>query len=266
MKLFWSLLLVAGALFAYDDSDWDGVEDSMDNCPYTPMEAFVDAQGCDNQLHSSASLGYTYSSGDFGTTTTYLTHAMLLGATLQFHTTTLTLNTSYLYSGALIPQTADLNDTQAGLGDLYVTVGENFFLNSDTTLTLQLNGKLPTANATLGSGIADIGGTLLLAVAHDAFSGYVLGSYTHVGDSSSVNYNDIFASGIGVGYNYGAWYVGANYYLATPYFDTEPSIQRATFGLYYYASQGTNVALSYAMGLTDATAKESYTLSIGHAF
>jgi len=40
------LLLASASLFGYTDSDMDGVEDSLDECPQTPFTDLVDIHGC----------------------------------------------------------------------------------------------------------------------------------------------------------------------------------------------------------------------------
>ena len=43
-----SFLLFSSTLFAYQDYDIDGVEDSLDLCPNTPFDVLVNKNGCPN--------------------------------------------------------------------------------------------------------------------------------------------------------------------------------------------------------------------------
>lgn len=46
LKIFLLFLLFQSLTYAYIDSDFDGVSDSIDACPNTPFSDLVDAKGC----------------------------------------------------------------------------------------------------------------------------------------------------------------------------------------------------------------------------
>ena len=48
-----SLVLVSSVVMAYQDSDIDGIGDSVDQCPNTPLNAFVDSLGCEKSISGS---------------------------------------------------------------------------------------------------------------------------------------------------------------------------------------------------------------------
>ena len=66
--LFFVLLI---SLFAYVDSDFDGVEDEADKCPNTPFDILVDLDGCplkmakDGYFDAIVGIGYADTQSGF---------------------------------------------------------------------------------------------------------------------------------------------------------------------------------------------------------
>jgi len=71
MRIVLLFSLLAVSLFAYTDSDLDGVTDELDRCPNTPMLALVDKNGCTvetlkakSEHHADVSMGIGYDKVD----------------------------------------------------------------------------------------------------------------------------------------------------------------------------------------------------------
>ena len=68
-KLLLPILLTA-SLFAYNDSDLDGVADEIDRCPNTPLTDLADANGCSKESlvsnnHFDIIIGEEYSQSKY---------------------------------------------------------------------------------------------------------------------------------------------------------------------------------------------------------
>ncbi len=50
-RLVGMVLMVTSLLWGYIDSDLDGVDDTIDRCPYTPFDEIVEADGCSPHDH-----------------------------------------------------------------------------------------------------------------------------------------------------------------------------------------------------------------------
>jgi len=263
LKIF---LLLPLTLFGYSDADFDGVDDALDQCNNSRFDAIVNAKGCEEKIRFNLSAGYTYNSGTYGTTQTYITHAGLYSLSAYYKKFSLTLSNSYLYSGALIPQTADLNDTQAGFGDVYASAGYNFTLSSTFTLSTQGQIKLPTANSSLGSGELDYGASVILGWASGNWSWYGLSSFTFLTDSATTNYNNIFALASGIGYSIRDYYISTGYNYASAYQEGNDASQNLSFMLSYYFSDTMTSTLSYSYGLSNVVPDNSLSIMLGIAF
>jgi len=146
------LLILQGFVFAFKDSDLDGVEDSVDRCPNTPILELVDSSGCplrkgkfyfkigggflkdgsQKTLYSTASIAYSYK-------------ALYLSVTGRF----------YLYDSVRDPD----------LGDTSIFAGYSKFLNDKVHIFPGVRVSLPTGGKSYSSNGVD----LIPSVAADLF-------------------------------------------------------------------------------------------------
>lgn len=140
-----------------------------------------------------------YKTGDFGTTTK---------SELYYLSPTFGYVTPHYDASITVPYLNSVNTTggtttsESGVGDVVVRGGRVFIHEGDSGFSLDgaLAVKLPTANKNkgLGTGELDYGAFLSAHQRFDTIKVSVFTGYIKVGDSPSVNYNDIYVYGVGL--------------------------------------------------------------------
>jgi hypothetical protein len=140
-----------------------------------------------------------YKTGDFGTPTKSNLYYLLpaLGYVAPRYEVSITI--PYLF---LDVKTAGVSNTESGVGDIILRGGAVLVPEAATGFSLDgsLAVKLPTADEAkgLGTGETDYGGFLALRQRLEKFKISLLGGYIKTGDTSSINYNDVYLYGVGL--------------------------------------------------------------------
>jgi hypothetical protein len=257
------ILALAANVFAYTDTDMDGVDDAQDRCPNTPMDELVNTQGC---TLTSLKHQYDIIVGGGYSQLNYANNAKddTFTATLQADYYNQNFSAQILSSHYTSNNDSGMNDTliagyyQIPLSDLLsVNLGGGILLPTYET------GYDNEATDYMGS----IGLTFLVKPQVALVAGY---SYTFVND------NDV--DGILNYQNTPAYYLGANYlidsklsvggvyqYSESIYRDVEAIKKVSGFGMYRFDSHWfTNATYSY--GLSDSASDHSIDLRIGYSF
>lgn len=261
MKLFSSLILLSSLSCAYQDSDIDGVEDSLDKCPNSSFDEIVDENGCSSNQHYLGGL------------------TLLIGSDVSIdrhsqRTTNFNFYANYRYnkwdmtlSNANNTASTSSNTLSSDYGDLYLSTGY-YLENTALTAKLDLGTKLATAEENTGTGENDLFASLYLnRTITQKQNLYLYYRYTISGDSLHVDYKDFSTYSIGSGYalTYN-WYSALSYdYSGSPYSHTEPFKAVSWFNSYAFSKQ-LFATINYAHGLNDNSPTHTVSFKLGVHF
>jgi predicted porin len=278
MKKFLPLLLsslLTTGLFAYTDSDMDGVADAVDQCPNTPLIDLVDIHGCTKSTletktvgksHADIIIGANYSGSNFASLNRSDTYAASLQADYYYGDFSLQASTS-LY------QTSSKDYDANGLNDSYIGGAYNFHPNSSITLRLAAGAILPTYDTALNNNNTDYTGSLSLSYTLkkiNLFAGY---GYTMINDDDVVDANNDYryqntnSYSVGAGYYFtNKFYLSGNYNLSNSIYQGIEDIKTASLYGYYAIDKTKFLTLAYAYGLSDSASNNALSVKIGYYF
>ncbi|QOP44798.1 DUF3187 domain-containing protein [Sulfurimonas paralvinellae] len=271
------------ALLAYSDMDMDGVDDSVDKCPNTPLTDLVDINGCTKKVikvskttaataHFDIVVGANYAGSNFVTTPATDTYSTSLQLDYYYKDFSLQASTSYY--------TTDSDGyNENGMNDSFVGGAYNFHPLKALTLRVGMGALLPTYDTSLNNNNTDYVGSLNASYMFgkaNIFGGYV---FTKVNDddvvlslhggaqTQNILYKDTNAYSAGLGY-----YLTNKLYVSGAYNQTESiykSVEDAkTVSGYAYYSIDKNwfMNLSYAYGLSDSASDHAASIKLGYYF
>jgi len=281
LATFFLITLLSTGLMAYTDSDMDGVDDSVDKCPNTPLTDLVDINGCtktrltpkQNYHHFDVIVGANYTGSNYVSTPSTDTYSSSLQVDYYYKDFSLQAATSYY--------TTDSSDgySDSGMNDSFVGVAYNLHPSKEMTLRVGGGVLLPTYDTSLNNNNADYLLSLNLSYALDnklnLFAGYI---YTKINDDDvSVTlsdgtvydyiYDDTNAYSLGAGY-----YLQSNLYVSAAYNLTESIYANVddakTVSLYAYYGIDAHwfMNFSYAYGLNDIASDHAGSIKLGYYF
>ena len=267
--VFTCAILLSLPLLAYQDTDMDGVEDTLDKCPNTPFTALADQDGCTTQSlvspnHFDIIVGQSYSRmNDVGDTKS-VAHATSLQVDYYRNNFAASISTShYAFDTNGTRQSSGMNNTIASMS-LNNRMG-------DTTLSTTLGAIFPTYktgynNETIDPFIA-VGLNHSLSQNFDLFGGY---TYTLIREKdipSTVYYNNTGAFYAGLRGTFGdSFSLSASYNQSDSMFVGAEKIQSASLFAYAQLTSHWFTTLSTSYGLSDAASKYDGTLRLGYYF
>jgi long-subunit fatty acid transport protein len=278
MKKIITALLVtslSSALFAYSDSDMDGVDDAHDKCPNTPFTDLVDSNGCSkkvlkvkqNNQHYDIIVGANYTGSNFVNTPAADTYSTSLQLDYYYKDFSLQATTSYYKTD----DSSGYNDN--GFNDSFIGAAYNFYPLQALTLRLGGGALLPTYKTSLNNNNTDYVASLNMSYLlgkWNLFAGY---SYTQINDddvvldSSTIEYKNTNAYSAGIGY-----YITNQLYTSVAYNQTESIYKNVddakTLSVYAYYSIDKNwfMNFSYAYGLSDTASDNAVSIKLGYYF
>ncbi len=260
------MLLLSINLFAYVDSDMDGVDNSYDKCPNTPLTELVDIRGC--TIKSTVSLhhfdiivGASYSDADYNTLNKTKTLSSSLQVDYYYKNLSLQASTSYYKTQSSAYNNKGLNNSViAGyykiraINSLYVRVGAGVIL--------------PTYNSSLKNNNTDYFASLSLSYPINSkvnlFGGY---SYTIINDVPGVSYKNTNGYNGGLGYYFSSkLYASAGYNLAESSYMGVGDISTASLYAFYSIDNNWFTSVNYAYGLSTAASNNYASISLGYYF
>lgn len=259
----YALLLLPLLLFAYSDSDMDGVEDSYDNCPGTLFSELVDAQGCtirslESPHHFNLIGGLSYGQRDQYT----LQESDSLSSSLQLDYYYKRFSVQLVLSTYSFEEESGLNDTTLGL--FY-----GFSLLNNLNLRLGAAVILPTYETGLNNEATDYTGSAELIYSFDDNTLFTGISHTLVKDKDveTIAYKDSNAFSFGYGHYFSSKFYasGAYYYSDGIYVDVE-SIQNTSAYMYYAIDNNLFTTFTYSYGLTDTANEHFVELRLGYYY
>ncbi len=275
--LFLAIFLISSSLYAYTDSDMDGVEDALDKCPNTPFTDLVNINGCTKKIlvsphHFDVIVGATYSESDYLTRNTTNTLSSTLQIDYYYKNFSLQASTSYF-------TTNGDSFSDSGLYDTFLGAAYQFKPLENFSLRVGAGALLPTYNTSLNNNNTDYMASLNLSYnisKFNLFGGY---SYTQINDddvsfvdangtvTSSTRYQNTSAYSLGAGYYMtSSLYLSGGYNSSNSIYQSIEDIQTASVYGYYGINEHWFSTCSYAYGLSDSASKNYVSLRLGYFF
>lgn len=265
-KFLYLLFIVLSInLYAYNDSDMDGVEDQFDQCTNTPFTELVNKYGCTQKSPHLFNIlfGLSSSNTNYDNSEKTDTITKSVQVNYQYNDLSIHANTSYFDSKSNTYDESGMNDTFVGL---------NYKINSTDTLatTVGFGVILSTYDSTLNNNNMDYtlsAGLNYLLTNGNLFGGY---SYTIINDDDVVNtasYQNTNSYNIGVGHNISKKiYLSGSYNQSNSVYTGVKDIKTVSlFGVYSIDTKWfTN--FTYTHGISDTASDKYITLRIGYNF
>jgi hypothetical protein len=240
-------------LFAYVDSDMDGVEDKHDSCPNTLMTDLVDLSGCVIESlvsphHFSVMAGASYANDEANT---YTFSSIELD--YYYKKFSLQLSTSYydLKSDTL---------NQEGMNDTYLNFYYKFKPSKNFSLTLGTGLALPSYDGVNNK--IDYGTSIYGRYRVDKWSFSTGGGYTLIGDTNASNrlfYN------VSTGYSWNSKvYSSIGYYVSESIYDGVGDFESLSLYNYYSINKNWFTTVSFTQGLNDVSLDNSMGVKVGY--
>jgi len=282
MNKFLPLLLtslLSSALFAYSDADMDGVPDSIDKCPNTPLTDLVDTNGCtkakvnlktqkETKGHADVIIGANYAGSNFASLNSSDTYSASIQADYYYGNFSLQAYTSYY-------KTAAQDYDASGLNDSFIGAAYNVHMGKSLSLRLGAGALLPTYETSLNNNNTDYTGSATLSYnlsKLNLFGGY---AYTMINDddvidttnNSSYIYQNTNAYSAGLGYYFtNKLYMSGAYNLSNSIYEGIEDIKTASLYGYYAINKNRFLIFTYAYGLSDSASDHAVSLKVGYYF
>ncbi len=254
------LLLLPLILFAYTDSDFDGVADEHDLCPHSEMTDIVDMSGCtveklvlpkeENLYHFNLIVGVNY---------------------INSSTINESLQADYLYKKFTLKfQTA--NYEEGGLGDSSLGLYYSFRPTSELSLRVGASAIFPTYDTELDNNNIDYKASLSLNYQFNDISLFGGVGYTVINDDdiNSSTYNVTYQNSQNYYFGFGSCFISKLY--SSFVYSSSSSIYRegdtlSNLSMYNYYSIDKNwfSTFGYSYGLTDSSTNQLY-INFGYSF
>ena len=265
--LFVMLVLMSINLYAYTDNDMDGVEDSIDKCPNTPLTDLADISGCTAKSLISPHyydiiIGLNYSDSDYRSLNATDTLATSLQADYYYKQFSLQASTSFF-------KTDGSEYSDSGLYDSFI--GASYRLDKINNLSLSLSAGvvLPTYDTELDNNNMDYTSSVNLSYTLknlNIFGGY---TFTLINDDDveDITYQNTNAFNAGIGYYLNSnLYMSASYSLGESIYNGLEDIESATVYGYYSIDKDRFATFSYAHGLSDTASDNYISVRLGFLF
>lgn len=270
--LFLWLIMFQGISYAYIDSDFDGVEDHMDQCKNTPFSDLVDKRGCSvkkvpiakavGRLTVMIGANYAYYRSDTGNKTKTLAESLEIDYDINRIKVQLyisrfnTVNSPYSQYNA-----TDFADTRLSLGYTLDPILPNL------QLTLGGGIALPSYQGAMHNNRADFFGTLTANYfigKTSLFAGY---TYTYIGDRDlpDLKYQNTKAVNLGIGYSFTPnLYSSLAWFWSDSIISSAPDIKNISIFTYINLDPKLFTTLTLSHDLDDNAVSNSYGLQIGY--
>lgn len=273
---FLIVTLLSSSLFAYVDSDMDGVEDAVDRCPNTSFSDLVDIDGCTKKSlisphHYDIIFGASYSASDYQTLNATDTLAGTLQVDYYYKNFSLQASTSYF-------TTDGSGFSDSGLYDSFVGTSYQFRPTQNFSLRFGVGALLPTYKTTLNNNNMDYTANVNLSYKIgkiNLFGGY---GYTIINDdnvnvvdvngtTTSILYQNTNALSLGLGMNMTPkTYMSMAYNTSNSIYTNIEDISTASVYMYHTIDAHWFSTLSYAYGLSNSASDHYASVRLGYFF
>ena len=259
-KIVFYFFVLNTFLFAYVDNDMDGVPDSSDKCPYTPLTDLVDLSGCgikklvQEKRHFDIVLGQSYTKKD----NTNLNLSTIL-MDYYYQSWSFQLFSSFYRSTSEIQSSSGINDTYLNIFYLFKPFQK---------FSLRIGGGLvlPTYNTTDNN--IDYSSSLYGRYKWDNFS-FIMGiGYGKIGDNNSeniVSYNNTLSYNTGLGYNWNEkLYSSIAYAKVNSIVEGFDDLEILSLYTYYNINAYWFSNISYRYGLVSNGSQQTIGVNLGY--
>ncbi|SFV66534.1 hypothetical protein MNB_SM-6-1036 [hydrothermal vent metagenome] len=273
-------MLLSTTLFAYSDADMDGVADSVDKCPNTPLTDLVDINGCtkktiqiqnETKAYYDLIVGVGYAGSNYASLNQTDTYSSSLQADYFYGNFSLQATTSYY-------KTDGNNYTENGLNDSFIGVAYNIKPTNSFIIRVGAGAILPTYDTTLNNNKTDYTASVNLSYTTgkvNLFGGYI---YTIINDTDTVDnnvsykYHDTNAYSAGLGYYFtNSLYISGAYNQSNSIYKSinntgVEDIKTASLYGYYTIDASHFLTFSYIYGLSDSASDNAVSIKLGFYF
>ena len=261
------LMLSTTSLCAYVDTDMDGVDDSIDRCPNTPLTDLADISGCSTKSLVSPGryniiVGLSYSDSDYRILKATDTLATSFQIDYYYKQFSFQVSTSFF-------TTDGSGYSDSGLYDSFL--GASYMLGKIDNVSVSLSAGviLPTYDTELNNNNIDYTTSVNLSYAlknMNIFAGYTL-TLINDDDVGEITYQDTNAFSGGIGYYLNKkLYMSASYNLSNSIYNEVEDIETATVYGYYSIDKDRFTTLSYSHGLSDSASDTYISVRFGFIF
>jgi hypothetical protein len=267
-KILLTLTIISSTLLlAGGDMDMDGVENSIDKCPNTPITDLVDIQGCtikslESPHHFDIIAGVSYSQTSYTGVGDSDTISETLQADYYYKDFSIQVSTSYYDSS---------NDSynDSGMGDSFIGAYYKLYPLSNLNLRFGLGIILPTYDSSLNNNNTDYLASLSFSYMLEKinmFGGY---NYTIINDDDTTNvkYQDTNSYNVGVGfYPTSKLYLSGSFNSSNSIYKDVDDINTLSVYAFYTINKNWFTNFSYAYGLSDSASDNYFSLRVGYYF
>jgi len=267
-RITFLLIAISIAVYAYEDSDLDGVEDAYDQCPNTLLSELVDLSGCTIQSlmsyhHFDIVIGGSFSQLDYRTNELTDTYNTELQMDYYYKNFSLQAVVSYFSSDSETYSNSGLNDSFLGLYYQWIPL-------SALKFRLGTGLIIPTYDSGLGNEALDYMMSVDVSYAIGDFTLLGRYGYTLINDSDIedvATYQNTHALNAGVGLNLSSrLYSSVSYYHSDSIYTNVEALENISLYTFYsFDSHWFGIA-NYAYGLSDSTSNHYLSLKIGYYF
>lgn len=267
-KALFTLYLTTMICVAYTDGDMDGVEDSYDKCPQTPLIDLVDYEGCSigktsKEIYFSTIFGVGYSQMNYSSQQSADTLNSYIQANIYFD--------RWYFQGAASYYRSDTQtDIEKGVNDTILNIFYKFLHTNDISLNLGFGAVVPTYKSGYNNEAADYKGLInfeyYVNEKNYLFSDY---SYAWINDRDlpMLKYQDTQSFNIGMGYiqNSDITY-NVSYSNSDSIYKNIKTIQTLGVGCSLDVDLNRFVSIYYDYGLSSSASNHSVAIYAGYRF
>ncbi len=269
---FLLLFFSVSTALAYSDMDLDGVDDSVDRCPHTPITDIVDENGCSietvlSQEYFEAALTLSYSDMNYrlNERSDTITTSLQLG----YGTAELSIDLYLSYYTLLDPSKED----KSGMNDTLLTTTYSWSLSDSLSIDAGAGVWLPTYGSEFGNNETDY--TFFGKVTQNIkrWSLFFRYGYTLVMDNDikkedfALSYQNSSSLGLGAGYTlFDNLFFQTAYYRSDSIYKGVEAIETISFGLFFPKEGGSYFRVGYDRGLSDSASDNCLSFGIGTLF
>lgn len=258
------LLTASLSLYAYNDYDMDGVDDSVDKCPNTPFSELVDIEGCTikklwSEQHFSIMYGIDFSQADYATIKNVDTFSQTLQIDYYYDNFSLQASSSHYIS-----------KDDSGMNDSFVGV---YYKHSPLNeLTFRFGGGIiiPTYDTELNNNNTDYKASASFSYkikTTNLFGGY---SYTIVNDDDVLgiaSYQNTNSYTLGLGFfPRKKLYLSGAYNSSDSIYKGVEDVVTASLYAFYSIDEHWFTTFSYSYGISDSASDNSVSFRLGYYF
>jgi long-subunit fatty acid transport protein len=245
------------------DTDMDGIEDTIDQCPNTLITDLVDIRGCSldavkSEHKVSINIGASISQFESNS------------GTSEYYSSTLQVGYAYKKYSANISMGHGWSNSYNGLNDTMLSVGYNFSIMKNLQASVGVGVIFPSRKTSLNNNNTDYLASFNTTYTIDRFNLFAGYSFMKNNDDDVINIienQNTNALNIGVGYYIGQKvYVSGSYNISNSTSKGAKDIEQASLFTYYSFTKNWSTNLTYSYGLSSTASNHSLSLNVGYAF